>query len=224
MEIKQPLGYLATPEYGNGTGILVLHPWWGLNDTMRSICTRLAGEGYTVFAPDLYHGEVATTIEGAEALSQELNEEQAMVDVSDAVEYLSGHDDVTSSELGVIGFSLGAYYALSLSVDDPQRVRAVVLFYGTGEGDFARSRAAYLGHFSQNDEYEPATFVLNLEQALRAAGRPVTFYPYEDTGHWFFEQDRPDAYQQEAAQLAWERTVSFLKETLQASIAHDISR
>ena len=70
--------------------------------------------------------------------------------------------------MGVIGFSLGAYYALGLSVDDPQRVRAVVLFYGTGEGDFARSRAAYMGHFAQIDEYETEPFVRSVEQALRA--------------------------------------------------------
>jgi carboxymethylenebutenolidase len=214
MEITQPLGYLATPENGSGIGLLVLHPWWGLNDTMKSVCKRLADKGYTVFAPDLYLGKIAATIEAAEALSQELNEEQAKVDISNAVEFLSGLDAVTRPELGVIGFSLGAYYALGLSVDDPQRVRAVVLFYGTGEGDFAKSRSAYLGHFAQTDEYEPESFVQNVEQALRAAGRPVTFYIYENTGHWFFEPDRPDAYNPAAAQLAWERTLAFLKDSL----------
>ncbi len=214
MVITQPRGYLATPENGSGTGLLVLHPWWGLNDTMKSFCERLAAEGYVVFAPDLYHGKIATTIEGAVALSQELNGEQAKVDISDAVEFLSGLDAMTRPELGVIGFSLGAYYALGLSVDDPQRVRAVVLFYGTGEGDFAKSRAAYLGHFALTDEYEPESFVQSVEQAIRAAGRPVTFYIYENTGHWFFEQDRAEAYQPAAAQLAWQRTLDFLKATL----------
>ena len=214
MVITQPQGYLATPESANSRGVLVLHPWWGLNDTMKSVCERLADEGYTVFAPDLYRGKVATTIEAAEALSQELNQEQAKKDIADAVEFLSGLDAVTRPEMGVIGFSLGAYYALGLSVDDPQRVRAVVLFYGTGEGDFARSRAAYLGHFAQIDEYEPEPFVQSVEQALRAADRPVTFYIYENTGHWFFEPDRPDAYNPAAAQLAWERTLAFLKDSL----------
>jgi carboxymethylenebutenolidase len=154
------------------------------------------------------------TIEAAYALSQELNQEQAKKDISDAVEFLSGLDAVTRPEMGVIGFSLGAYYALGLSVDDPQRMRAVVLFYGTGEGDFARSRAAYMGHFAKIDEYEPEPFVRSVEQALRAADRPVTFYTYENTGHWFFEPDRPDAYNPAAAQLAWERTLAFLKDSL----------
>ena len=85
MVITQPQGYLATPESANSRGVLVLHPWWGLNDTMKSVCERLADEGYTVFAPDLYRGKVATTIEAADALSQELNQEQAKKDISDAV-------------------------------------------------------------------------------------------------------------------------------------------
>jgi carboxymethylenebutenolidase len=91
----------------------------------------------------------------------------------------------------VIGFSLGAYFALDLSEDEPERIRAVALFYGTGPGDHQRSKAAYLGHFAQIDDYEPATEVNGLETALRASDHSVTFYRYEGVGHWFFEPDRP---------------------------------
>ncbi len=55
-----------------------------------------------------------------------------------------------------------------------------------------------------------------MEKTLREAGRPVDFYTYPGTGHWFFEPDRPDAYQPQAAQLAWERTLAFLRAQLQA--------
>jgi carboxymethylenebutenolidase len=115
----------------------------------------------------------------------------------------------------VIGFSFGVDYALRLSQDHPERVRAVVIFYGAWplEG-YTRSRAAYLGHFAETDEFVKAAQVEGLESALRAAGRPVTFYTYPRTGHWFFEPDRSDAYRPDAAQLAWERTVSFLRETI----------
>ena len=58
-------GYLATPEHGEGPGVLVLHAWWGLNDTMRAVCMRLAEAGFVAFAPDLYHGKVADTIPAA---------------------------------------------------------------------------------------------------------------------------------------------------------------
>ena len=113
--------------------------------------------------------------------------------------------------LAVIGFSLGAYYALDLAATDPEHIRSVVLFYGTGSGDFSSSRAAYLGHFAENDEFEPQSNVDNLEDSLKSAGRQVTFYRYSGTGHWFFEPDRSQAYNQAAASLAWDRTLAFLK-------------
>lgn len=114
----------------------------------------------------------------------------------------------------MIGFSLGAYYALDLAAADPEHIRSVVLFYGTGGGDFSTSRAAYLGHFAENDPYEPQSNVNELEESLRRAGRPVTFYRYPDTGHWFFEPDQTEAYNQAAATLAWERTLTFLSNSL----------
>jgi carboxymethylenebutenolidase len=111
----------------------------------------------------------------------------------------------------VIGFSLGAYYALDLAAADPEHIRSVVLFYGSGGGDWSDSRAAYLGHFAGDDPFEPQANVEDLEASLMRAGRPVTFYRYPGTGHWFFEPDRPDAYDEAAANLAWDRTLAFLK-------------
>jgi len=90
----------------------------------------------------------------------------------------------------------------------------VVIFYGTGPADFSESNASYMGHFAENDEFEPQSNVDELEESLRRAGRPVTFYCYEGTGHWFFEPDRQDAYDEGAAQLAWVRTLEFLKQSL----------
>ncbi len=83
----------------------------------------------------------------------------------------------------VIGFSFGAYYALDLSIADPEGIRTVVIFYGTGDGDFTQSKASYLGHFGEKDPFEPEAGVVALEQALRQAGRSVTFYRYPGTGH-----------------------------------------
>ena len=113
----------------------------------------------------------------------------------------------------MIGFSLGAYYALDLSNTDPEHIRSVVIFYGTGADDFSNSKASYLGHFAEDDPFESLAGVDDLEKILRQAGRPVTFYRYPGTGHWFFEPDRSDAYNREAATLAWERTLAFLRES-----------
>lgn len=155
---------------------MVLHAWWGLNDTMKAFCTRLSQSGFVAFAPDLYHGKVADNISDAEALSSALdaNHLQAKAEIADATLFLNEHAEQTDRGLAVIGFSLGAYYALNLSVTDPEHIRSAI-FYGSGGGDFSNSRAVYLGHFAEIDEYEPASNVDSLEESLRRAGRPVTF-------------------------------------------------
>jgi carboxymethylenebutenolidase len=209
----QPDGYLASPPAGTGPGVLVLHAWWGLNDTMKAFCTRLAESGFVAFAPDLYHGKVADTIPDAESLGKALdaNHLQAKAEIADAAVFLNERVGQADRGLAVIGFSLGAYYALDLAAGYPEHVHSVVLFYGTGGDDFSNSRAAYLGHFAENDEFEPQSNVDDLEESLKRAGRPVTFYRYPGTGHWFFEPDRSQAYNQGAASLAWDRTLAFLK-------------
>lgn len=215
MNTVQPEGYLAWPAEDGGRGVLVLHAWWGLNDTMKEFCDRLAEAGFAAFAPDLYHGKVVATIPEAEAMVQALNAhyEQAQAEVAEAAEYLSERlDQEDGRGLAVVGFSLGASYAMDLAAAEPERIRSVVLFYGLGGGDFSASRAAYLGHFAENDPFETPEGVAEMEAYLKGLGRPVTFYTYPDTGHWFCEPDRPDAFNEPAAELAWQRTLSFLQD------------
>ncbi len=165
----EPDGYLALPKNGQGSGILVLHAWWGLNGFFQDLCKRLAREGFTAFALDLYHGRVAATIKEAESLRSKLSRKQAQADIAVAIEYLRGLD----------------------AVNHPS-----------------------LCHFAETDEWEAPSSVKKLDKALRAANRPATFHTYAGTGHWFFEKDRADAYNSKAARLAWQRTVTFLRETL----------
>jgi carboxymethylenebutenolidase len=218
MSQAQPDGYFANPPAGSGKPVLVLHAWWGLNDTIKSLCLRLAASGFVVFAPDLYHGKVTDQISEAEALVTALegNIAQARADVAQAARYLQSRAGSSETGIAVIGFSLGAFYALDLSVNDPESVCSVVLFYGTGPADVTRSKASYLGHFAENDPFEERANVDALEQGLRRVGRSVTFHHYPGTGHWFFEPDRADAYNPAAADLAWERTLDFLKRSFSA--------
>jgi carboxymethylenebutenolidase len=195
----------------------VLHAWWGLNDFFRGFCDRLAQEGFVALAPDMYAGKVARTIEEAEQFKSQWDEEQEVPPVIlPAVEDLSKRTAINDRGLGVVGFSMGAYWALWLALKKPELIRAVTLFYGTngGGGDFRQSKAAYLGHFAERDPYETESGIQELEKNLKGANRPTTFYTYPGTGHWFFEQDRPEAYQAQAAQLAWDRTIAFLHDQL----------
>ena len=213
---SQPQGFLAVSPTDKGPGVLVMHAWWGLNNTIKAFCTRLAEAGFVAFAPDLYHGKVADTIPAAEALGKALdaNYLQAKAEVAEAARFLNERVEDAGRGLAVIGFSLGASYALDVSNTAPEYIRSVVIFYGTWVDDVSHSRAAYLGHFAENDPFEPPSNVDSLEEALRRAGRPVTFYRYNGTGHWFFEPDRSDAYNRDAATLAWERTLTFLRNPL----------
>jgi carboxymethylenebutenolidase len=213
MSQTQPDGFFAVSATSTGKAVLVLHAWWGLNETIKAFCTRLAGSGFVAFAPDLYHGKVTDQIAEAETLAAALNAdggEQASADLATALQFLKEHATEDGSGIAVIGFSLGAYFALDLSVTAPDTIRSVVIFYGTGPVDYSNAKADYLGHFAESDPFEPQSSVDSLEAALKSAGRSVTFYQYSDTGHWFFEPDREQAYHPAAARLAWERTLAFL--------------
>ncbi len=198
--------------------MVVLHAWWGLNSFFQRLCDRLAGEGFAVIAPDLYNGKVAQTIPEAENAIKSLDQKYAEIAAFSAVDRLQSMRGVKPGPIGVIGFSMGAAWSLALSQARPEAVGAVVLFYGVNEVDFGQSRAAYLGHFAETDEWEPLEGVRQMEAEMKKAGRESTFYLYPGTGHWFFEDDRPQAYNAQAAELAWTRTIEFLKAQLGSEI------
>lgn len=205
--------YVAHPAAG-GPGVVLLHAWWGLNDFFKRQCDRLAGAGFTVIAPDLYNGKVVQTIPEAEQALQGMDSKYAEQAVHSAAAQLKKMKGVSADRFGAIGFSMGAAWSLALSINRPEEIAAVVLYYGSYSIDFQRSRAAYLGHFAEKDDWEPLQEVRATESALKKAGREVTFYFYPGTGHWFSEDDRPDAYRPQAAELAWTRTLEFLNAQL----------
>ncbi len=225
VDLKSPegtvSGYLAVPKNGKGPGVLVLHAWWGLNDFFKGLCDRLATDGFVAFAPDLYRGATASTRDGAENLMAKVDQTAAGRDIVSGLRGLQSHPRVKGKHLGVMGFSMGAFWSLWLAQTLPADVATVVLFYGTGDGNYSRIQAAFLGHFAETDEFESPAAVRDLEKVLRTTGKDVTFYTYPGTTHWFFEKDRPDAYDAPAARLAWERTIRFLTTQLSGESAGD---
>ncbi len=208
---RRPEGFLAEAKSGRGPGVLVLHPWWGLNADVKAFCNRLADSGFIAFAPDLFHGKTATTVAEAEALTKahQAKDLEIQAQIAEGAKYLAERSG--EEGIAVVGFSFGAYYALQFSNAEPTRVRAAVIFYGTGPEDFSKAKAEYLGHFAEKDEFEPRESVDGLAKLLRNAGRTATIHTYPGTGHWFFEPSVKQSYDEAAADLAWERTLQFLR-------------
>ena len=203
--------YMRVPP-GARAGVVVLHAWWGLNDDVLVYADRLADAGFGVIAPDMFRGQVATEVQDAERLSNE-------GDAGIAGDVAWAAIDRLADELGpdapiaVLGWSFGAAYAIwAPSVRD--RARATVAYYGTYAAPFiAEATAPLIGHFAEDDPFTSEDDIRHLEEAYRRADRAITSYRYPGTGHWFAEPSR-DAYRRDAAELAWERTLTFLRDTL----------
>jgi carboxymethylenebutenolidase len=204
----------VTDASGTAGGVVVFHPWWGLNDDVIAYAERLAGAGFSVVAPDLVRGRVATTVDEAEDLSQTIDEDHADAVALAAIDRLAPPDG--TARVGAVGFSMGVAWALWSAAQRPT-VAASVAYYGTLEGpSLTRASVPVLGHFADADPYETDEAVEAFERTLRDAGRSVVIHSYPGTGHWFAEPSR-DAWRPEAADLAFERTVVFLREHLEPS-------
>ena len=210
---KDVNAYLAQPANG-GPGILLLHAWWGLKPFFKQACDQIAEQGFTVLAPDLYQGRIAKTIDEAKSLREIFESKSEIKLMDDTVKAAKDHlvSLRAGKPIGMMGFSMGAAWAIETTVKEPD-VAATVLFYGAYSPDFSKAKAKVLGHFSDNDEWEPMDGVQIMEQDMKNAGLDVTLHIYPGVHHWFMETDRPE-YDPAAAKLAWDRTFEFLKQNL----------
>jgi carboxymethylenebutenolidase len=204
--------YLASPAEGGGPGILVLPSWWGLKPFFKQVCDQLAEQGYTALAPDYYDGRTANTIDEAKALQEEAEGDMDAMGalVKAAKDYLISLRP--GKPIGIVGASMGTDWAIITAAKE-QDVAATVLFYGGWTTDFSKMKSKVLEHYAETDEWFSFDRAQEMVQDMKAAGVDVTLHFYPGTAHWFIESDRPE-YDSASAQLAWERTFKFLKETL----------
>jgi carboxymethylenebutenolidase len=195
------------PRSRRGPGVLVAHPWWGLNQTIRDYGAALAAEGFVVGLPDLFDGGIATTIEDAER-QMRANFETGGARLRQAIAELVAHPAVDGKAAGAVGFSYGGFHLLSLLSDASLPLRAVVAYYATHPLPAAHVRV--MAHLAEDDPYETAEDMEALRTALAASGPPNIAHTYPGTKHWFAEADRPE-FDAAAAKLAFEWTVEFLK-------------
>jgi carboxymethylenebutenolidase len=214
-------GYLATPSAGSGPGILVIQEWWGLDSGIKEMADRLAAAGFVALAPDLYHGELAAhdEMDKAAQLMQKLSPQRAGRDMSGAVDYLSSHSAVTSKGIGVVGFCMGGMLALIVAANRPDKVKAVVPFYGFPQGDmepdWSKLTASVSVHMAEHDEYFPPAAARALEAKLRGMGKDVTLTVHPGTGHAFMgPHNALGTLNVALASQIWPGVVSFLRETV----------
>jgi carboxymethylenebutenolidase len=211
-------GYLAMPAEGaeQAPAVIVIHEWWGLNDNIRSIAERLAGEGYRALAVDLYRGEVAENPKTAMALSRGLQKEadQANENLRQAYAFL---DAVGAPKIGVIGWCLGGRWSLRTALLLPDKVDAAVIYYGslvTDREQLATLGMPILGNFGEADPLIPLDQIAAFEKTMKELGKQVDVKVYPDAQH-AFSNPSGTAYNAEAAADAWVRTTGFLAANLQ---------
>jgi carboxymethylenebutenolidase len=210
-------GYLASPAGDSGLATIVLQEWWGMDDSVRSICDRFAAEGFFALAPDLYRGETTTQPSEAEQQMMAMSMDQVEQDMCGAADYLRGLPGVQGRGVGSVGFCLGGGLSVWAAANCPNVAAAVTYYYVMphGKPDFGKIDGPVLGHFGTADEFISKEEAEALEGELRAAGVDASFHHYEGAGHAFAnDHDRLGTFDQAHADQSWQRTIEFLRSTL----------
>jgi carboxymethylenebutenolidase len=209
--------YLVRPADAAGAlpGVVVIHENRGLNPHIEDVARRMALEGFVALAPDFLSPQGGTPEDEDQAreLIGQLDQQQTIQNALAAVDFLEGHD-ATTDRVGVIGFCWGGALANQVAVNSPN-VDAVVPFYGRqpASSDVAKIQAPVMLHYAGLDDRINAG-IPEYEQALKDAGVDYTIHMYDGVNHAFHNDTSEARYDREAAELAWSRTIEFLKQHL----------
>jgi len=207
--------YLAEPKDKPKACLVVVQEWWGLNDWVKGVADRFAGQGYLTIAPDLYHGKVAKDPELAHELMRGLPEERAIQDIQAAADFIRPSSTGKGLQCGVIGFCMGGGLALRSNLDHGP-FTATVVCYGAPVTSVDRLRTLsgqVLGIYGAEDRGIGPDQTRPFEAALRQSGHLGGFRVYEGAGHAFLN-DTGDAYRPDQAKAAWEKIDAFLQRWL----------
>ncbi|HEY4576108.1 MAG TPA: dienelactone hydrolase family protein, partial [Thermoanaerobaculia bacterium] len=207
-------GYAARPKSAKSPlpGIIVIHEWWGLNDNIRAMTRRLAGEGYQALAVDLYGGSHAENPDDAMKLVKGVqdNPGAAQESLRRAAAWLEGKG---AKKLGVIGWCFGGGWSLNTALLMPDKIDATVIYYGHLETDKAKLaplKMPVIGFFGGKDQGITPESVHAFEKAMKELGKDVEVHIYEDADHAFANASGGN-YNAKDAEDAWTRTTAFLR-------------
>lgn len=210
-------GYLAEPAEPGGPGIIVIQEWWGLVPHICSVADRFAAEGFTALAPDLYRGESTTEPDEAGKTMMALDLGRAARDLSGAVDML--REKTGRDKIGVVGYCMGGGLTLTLACQRPDAVAAAAPYYGVipwpdAQPEWSALQAKVVGEYAEHDDFANPEATRALEAQLRELGKDATMHIHAGTQHAFFNDERPDVFDEAAAATAFARTISLFRETL----------
>jgi carboxymethylenebutenolidase len=192
--------------------VIMIHEWWGLNDNIRAMANRLAGEGFIVLAVDLFGGSTAASPEQArqQMLAVVENPAQANENLRQAYEFVSR--TAGAPRIGSLGWSFGGAWSLNTAMLFPEDLDAAVIYYGQVTDDADRLMpisAPILGLFGAEDKGIPVDSVERFEAALERLRKNHTIHVYPGADHEF-ANPTGNAYNAAAAEDAWQKTLQFL--------------
>ena len=200
----QTRAYISTPPSGSGPGLLVIQEWWGLVQHIANQADRYAQRGFVAMAPDLYGGQTAQEPDHAMTLMRELDIPNAAEKLTQAAEFLRGHQANSTGKVGCVGYCMGG--GMTLLLASRGIIDAGAPFYGvlpSGNPDPATIQCPIQGHYAEHDD------ATNSVPELEAGIKDSQFYVYAGTQHAFCNDDRPTVYDADATATAMDRTVQF---------------
>ncbi|HEX8636950.1 MAG TPA: dienelactone hydrolase family protein [Pyrinomonadaceae bacterium] len=203
--------YVALPDrLDSARAVVVVQEWWGLNDHIKDIADRYAGEGFIAVAPDLYRGRLAESPEEAGKMMQALELEDGLDTIDKAVK--AAQDKYGITKFGITGFCMGGTYALQ-AICHLEGLSAAAPFYGDvpDENTLKGLKGPVLFVSGTKDKWINPDKVAELERIAKANTLPVRTEKYE-ADHAFFNDTRPEVYDAEAAKDAWTKVVAFFNE------------
>jgi carboxymethylenebutenolidase len=205
-------GYVARPDNVTAAAVILIQEYWGINDHIRDIAGRYAKEGYLCVAPDLFRGKLAKDAREASQLMQELA-------VADGLEMIretmnAAKQTYNVQKIGITGYCMGGTFALR-AAGEIDELSAAAPFYGDipDENVLKRLKVPTLFIAGKRDAWINPEKVNQLIEAARKYDLPVEVVSY-DADHAFFNNTRPEVYDEEAAADAWRRVLELFRKHL----------
>jgi carboxymethylenebutenolidase len=204
--------YATLPDRSSGKAVIIIHEWWGLNDHIKDIAGRYAGEGFVAVAPDLYSGKIAADSGDASQMMHALSSSDGIDTIKNAIDAAALTFDI--SHFGITGYCMGGTFAL-LAACELEGLSAAAPFYGDIPDDDVLQKLTTPTIFisGTRDGWITPEKVAQLEDATERFELPVHSVKY-DADHAFFNNTRPEVYDETAAKDAWALVVGFFNDKL----------